>query len=313
MSILRKSKLVYSLYNLFQRSKLERNAELYRKIGLKKHYSSPVSSKDFEGVDPQVLAPSSDAREAIRLKMEALPPEIQDQVKEWDKNGFAILRSFYSEETTEKINDEVDHLLDTGKVKWRYGNKIMFAIHQSEMLTDLGSNRQLLDVLDVLTGQPVSLFQSINFKTGSQQRTHSDAIHMTTFPFGNMIAIWVALEDMTLENGALHYYPGSHKLPYVMNADFDNVSSKLWLGPKDYSDYEEKIQDVLAKNPMDKKVFTAKKGDVLIWHANLLHGGEKVIDPKSTRKSVVYHYFADNSIAFHEITERPGLRLIPKH
>ncbi|MFT6727311.1 MAG: phytanoyl-CoA hydroxylase [Litorivivens sp.] len=313
MSILRKSKIVYSLYNLFQRKKLERNEELYRRIGLKKHYSSAVSSRDFERIDPDVLAPSKEVQAAIKIKKDGLPVDIQEQIKDWSENGFAILPSFYSEETAEKINDEVDHLLDTGKVKWRYGNKIMFAIHQSKMLTELGSNSQLLDVLSVLTGQPVSLFQSINFKAGSQQRTHSDAIHMTTFPFGNMIAIWVALEDMTLENGALHYYPGSHKLPYVMNSDFDNIGSKFWLGPKDYSDYEEKIQEVLVNNPMQKKVFTAKKGDVLIWHANLLHGGEKVIDPKSTRKSVVYHYFADNSVAFHEITERAGLRLIQKH
>jgi phytanoyl-CoA hydroxylase len=310
MSLLRNSKLVYSIYNFLHHEKLKRNEELYRKLGVKKHYSAAVSSADFEDIDPKTLAPSKDIEAAIQTKKDHLPIEIQDQIKDWDQNGFAILRSFYSDEKAESINQEVDHLLNSGKVKWRYGNKIMFAIHMSKILTNLGSNRQLLDVLDVLVGQPVSLFQSINFKTGSQQRTHSDAIHMTTFPFGNMIAIWVALEDMTLENGALHYYPGSHKLPYIMNKDFDNISSKLWLGPKDYSDYENKIQEVLVQNPMEKKVFTAKKGDVLIWHANLLHGGEKVLDPTSTRKSVVYHYFADNSVAYHEITERPGLRII---
>ena len=32
-------------------------------------------------------------------------------------------------------------------------------------------------------------------------------------PEGFMCGVWVALEDMDMENGPLVYYPGSHKLP----------------------------------------------------------------------------------------------------
>ena len=28
-----------------------------------------------------------------------------------------------------------------------------------------------------------------------------------------MCGVWVALEDITEDNGPLHYYPGSHRLP----------------------------------------------------------------------------------------------------
>jgi hypothetical protein len=34
----------------------------------------------------------------------------------------------------------------------------------------------------------------------------------------------------------------------------------------------------------------AKKGDVLIWHADLMHGGAPIEDPKRTRKSLVAHF-----------------------
>ena len=36
--------------------------------------------------------------------------------------------------------------------------------------------------------------------------------------------------------------------------------------------------------------FQAKKGDVLIWAAGLMHGGSLVEQPARTRKSLVTHY-----------------------
>ena len=32
-------------------------------------------------------------------------------------------------------------------------------------------------------------------------------------PEGFMCGVWVALEDMDMDNGPLVYYPGSHQLP----------------------------------------------------------------------------------------------------
>ena len=131
---------------------------------------------------------------------------------------------------------------------------------------------------------------------------------MTTFPYGNLIAIWIALEDITLESGPLHYYPGSHKLKYVMNRDYGNIGTKYKLGTKSYTDYENHIEEIITKSKLKKEIFRAKKGDVFIWHANLLHGGEKVMNKTSTRKSMVFHYYSKDSICFHEITQRPTLK-----
>ena len=308
MSLFRKSKFLYELYNFFQYKKLKKNLGWYKELGLRKRYYSSISDSDFKGVDPGVFGPSKDEVEAIDKKYEALSSEVKDQVAGFGDDGYAIIKGFFSEERVDAINSEVDRMLATGEVSYKYQNKIMFAIHKSQLIYDMGADGDLMKVLDYLQGEKTSLFQSINFKTGSNQRTHSDAIHMSTFPRGRMIAVWVALEDMSLENGPLHYYPGSHRLPYVMNEDFGNASSRWWLGPKEYSDYEDRIAEIFEEKKLKKDVFVAQKGDVLIWHANILHGGEKVVDPDSTRKSVVFHYYADKCIAFHEITERPTLR-----
>jgi ectoine hydroxylase-related dioxygenase (phytanoyl-CoA dioxygenase family) len=110
-----------------------------------------------------------------------------------------------------------------------------------------------------------------------------------------------------MNNGPLHYYPGSHKLPYYLNSDYDNEGNYYMIGDKDYTQYEKMLEEKIIEHKIEKKIFTAKKGDVLIWHANLMHGGEPHIDKERTRKSMVFHYFNMNCVCYHEITQRPSL------
>ncbi|MBI48801.1 MAG: phytanoyl-CoA dioxygenase [Crocinitomicaceae bacterium] len=308
MFFFRKSKFLYELYNFFNYSKLKRNIPFYRKLGLNKKYFSSISNKDFKSANSSLITPSQKEIDVINTEFQKLPQSIKEDVRFFTNDGYAIIKSFFAEDYVEAINNEIERMLESGEVSFKYQNKIMFAIHKSDLINKMGSDKKLMTILNYLQKDNTTLFQSINFLTGSNQKTHSDAIHMSTFPKGKMIAVWVALEDMNIENGPLHYYPGSHRLPYVMNEDFGNIGGRFWLGPKDYSDYEHKIQEIIEEKGLKKKVFIAAKGDVLIWHANILHGGEKVNDPELTRKSVVFHYYADNCIAFHEITERPTFR-----
>jgi ectoine hydroxylase-related dioxygenase (phytanoyl-CoA dioxygenase family) len=183
----------------------------------------------------------------------------------------------------------------------------MFAFKKSQLIKEKGNNVRLKKILSLLINTEPVLFQSINFLKGSEQRTHSDSIHMTTYPLGKLIAVWVALEDITSENGPLHYYPKSHLLSYYLNSDYDNEGNKWLIGNKSYSAYEEMIQDKISQSHIKKQLFLANKGDILIWHANLFHGGETQTDKSKTRKIMVFHYFGKDAICYHEITQRPAL------
>jgi len=308
---LRSYKLLYKIFNVFNKTQLQHNLPHYKRFGLKKKYYSSVSSEDFKHIEsPLNKYDAKDTSDAMPKDptFNALDEKRQAELLSWSKNGYVILKDFFSAQEIDGFNKEIEDLIRNKKVKFKNGDRIMFAIHHSETLKACGENKKLLEVLNLLLGKEVELFQSINFITGSQQRAHSDSIHMTTFPYGNIIAVWVALEDIGPDCGPLHYYPGSHKLPYVMNADYDNVGSKHKLGEKTYGDYEDHIEGLIQKNKLKKEVFLAKKGDLLVWHANLLHGGEKVVDQNSTRKSMVFHYYANDAICFHEITQRPTLK-----
>jgi ectoine hydroxylase-related dioxygenase (phytanoyl-CoA dioxygenase family) len=311
INTLKRSKIAFVIYNLFKKSELKHNAVSYKKYGVNKKYYSSVSSEDFKHLEsPKNIYDEKDSKVELpkNPKFSKLKTSTQESIENWSEQGYAVLKNVISSETVDTVNSDIDKLIADKTADWRTGDRVMFAIHKSKTIRDIALSNEVMGVLEMLMGKEVGLFQSINFLKGTQQRTHSDSIHMSTFPYGNIIAVWIALEDITEENGPLHYYPGSHKLPYIVNADYGNVGSKLMLGSKSYGDYENRIQKEVDNNDFEKKRFLAKKGDAFIWHANLLHGGEPVLNKQSSRKSMVFHYYAKDCVCFHEITQRPTLK-----
>ncbi|WP_294276235.1 phytanoyl-CoA dioxygenase family protein [uncultured Chryseobacterium sp.] len=303
---IRNYKLTYVIYNFFNKKKLKHNIPLYRKFGIRKSYFSSISSKNFLHLPPSER--KIDFEKVIRTDLYSnLSEENKASVQEYDKNGFIVLRNYIDTNTADEINTEIEKLMNDGTLKFRYGGKLMFAIHHSEIIRNIGNDEKLLEFLSVLLDGNAKLFQSINFINGSQQKTHSDSIHMTTYPLGGLLGVWIALEDVDENNGALHYIPQSHKLPYFLNSDYDNEGTALKIGKQSYKAYEEFLEAKVKQLGLNKEIFRAKKGDLLIWHANILHGGEPHLDKSRTRKSLVYHYFDKHSICYHEVTQRPAL------
>lgn len=306
--MLRKLKLSYQVYNFFQKRALAHNLEPYRQLGINKTYFAPVSSADFVGKSPDHI-PSDHA--GISLSETELYRNLTAPARAsfdaWDENGYGVLPGYLTHEQVEDINATIESLRASNELDFTYGKKLMFAVRKSPTLAGIWTKPSLLEFLNVLIQGQARLFQSINFLQGSEQRTHSDSIHMTTFPLGGLLGVWVALEDIGPDQGPLHYYPGSHKMPYYLNDAYGNEGGWLTLGEKLYTDYEEMIAEKVTATDYRREVFLANKGDVFIWHANLLHGGEPHRNPKLTRKSMVLHYFDARRVCYHEITQRPAL------
>jgi len=311
LAFIKRLKFIYILYNFFHKKQLRYNEPHYRLLGLNKKYYSPVSSYDFKHLINKSFVTENDENINIRLNkssvFKTLPDENKISLLKFSEHGFAVLKNYFDSKTINKINEELDELLKAKKVKPLHNNKIMFAYKYSQLLKNFGNQPELKEILSALFGNTAILFQSINFFKGSEQHTHSDSIHMTTYPEGGLLGVWIALEDVNEDNGPLHYYPGSHKLPYYMNADYDNKGNAWLLGNKSYTEYEKMINEKIKEYNIQKKIFYAKKGDVLIWHANLFHGGELHLNKNKTRKSMVLHYFKEGNICYHEISQRPAL------
>jgi ectoine hydroxylase-related dioxygenase (phytanoyl-CoA dioxygenase family) len=244
---------------------------------------------------------------ALKTGFSDFDPFVQEQLRRWSERGYMILPGVFGDEAVAAINAEVDNIYRQGRVRLTHDNKLPFLNRRSPVIERATHEPGLVRVLQFILDQEVVPFQTLNFIKGSGQPAHSDSIHMTTYPLGYLIAAWVALEDIRPDSGPLFYYPGSHRLPYLLNDDLANYSSRISLGRKKYSDYEEMTAHIIESQRLQPEVFLPKKGDVLLWHANLIHGGMPVSDQRLTRKSMVIHYYAKDVIKYHEITERPSL------
>lgn len=159
------------------------------------------------------------------------------------------------------------------------------------LVKEVAGCQPIMDMLRILYRREPFPFQTLNFRVGSQQKTHSDSIHFYSVPQRFMCGVWVALEDTDERNGPLHYYPGSHKLPFYDMADLSLQGSKDVTQYNHYLIYENFVQGLMKATGQKKEVFRVKKGQALIWSANLFHGGEPILRVGSTRHSQVTHYF----------------------
>lgn len=309
--ILRELRISYFINNVLNRHMLQHNKELYKKYGFNRSIFKSLSGADFKNSNhelPWLDQPDGHRQLGEHPRFKGFSPQTQAALHEWPHKGFVILENFFDVKKIDAANREIDQLLANKKIDFNYSaTKLMNAWKESEGVNALYRDRQLLKIMGFLLGKKVIPFQTINFKHGSNQKAHSDFIHMATEPKGYLIAAWIALEDIDVESGPLFYYPASHKLPYVMSTDYPSGNNAFKLGPYTYKKYEDKIESQVKTLGLKPHLFTPKKGDVLIWHANLLHGGSPVMDKKLTRRSQVGHYFAEGVICYHEITQRPAL------
>jgi ectoine hydroxylase-related dioxygenase (phytanoyl-CoA dioxygenase family) len=309
---LRALKLTYVINNFLNRKKLKHNKAIYKKLGIKKSIYSPLGKQDIEDIN--LPGPWLDDDNAIE-KVKAHPTfqnfssKKQEQVLNFITQGYLILPNFYTKEEVKAFNDEIQQLIDQKKLDFNYtGKKIVESYKVSPLVNDnFFRNAELLEIFEFIFDRDVVPFHTINFIEGSEQKAHSDSIHMSTAPEGFMAAAWAALESTDENNGPLFYYPGSHRFPYIGCLDYDSGNSKYLIGDNSYANYEKHIEKLVEEHQLEKKYFFANPGDVLIWHANLLHGGDKILKKGRTRKSMVAHFFGKDVLCFHEISQRPAL------
>ena len=152
-------------------------------------------------------------------------------------------------------------------------------------------NARLLAILESIYGRAAFPFQTLNFPVGTQQPAHSDSVHFSAVPDGFMCGVWVALEDIDADNGPLIYYPGSHRWPHFGN---EHLGVNAWHLPSRSAhggQYRALWDALIAHYQVQPARFTAKKGQAILWHAHLLHGGDRQNDVMRTRFSQVTHYY----------------------
>lgn len=239
------------------------------------------------------------------LESKALTAKDREYAEEYNKHGYLIVEEpIVSDSEASGIIADLHKLWPTGS------NRLQDAWAKSQRVKELATNERILSLLRMLYDREPIPFQTLNFLTGTEQRTHSDVIHFSSLPARFMCGVWTALEDVTIKQGPLHYYPGSHKLPefdyYDLGIDEEAQypsnpyeGDPNWGNPRTerkYRLYEEVVEQLMLEHAFEKKSLSLKRGQSLIWSSNIFHGGDPIIDAGSTRLSQVTHFHFDGVI-----------------
>ncbi len=271
--------------------------------------AAPPSVNALPGV-PDVESPLFEKSFAAKN----VSAETLDIARRLRQNGFAVLD--FPDPHLDTLGDTIIRTLNPNYDwdAWRAGKigslRVQDAWQTVPEVKQIACNPQILQLLSDLYGRPAFPFQTLNFPVGTQQHFHSDSVHFSSCPERFMCGVWVALEDIDSDNGPLIYYPGSQKLPVFTN---EHVGANPAQAAPPYPQYHlfekawEEIVDALNLKPM---YFHAKKGQALIWAANLLHGGAAQRDTKRTRYSQVTHYYFHDCCYYTPLASFPFLGTI---
>jgi ectoine hydroxylase-related dioxygenase (phytanoyl-CoA dioxygenase family) len=214
-------------------------------------------------------------------------------------------------------NDSGDR---SGKVvAYRDNRRVQDAWKIDPSVKAIATAPRVLEILAALYGRKPLPFQTLNFRVGTEQQPHSDTIHFNSSPAGFMCGVWVALEDIDRDNGPVVYFPGSQKWSEVALADVDAFEApepgpwSLILAPlrtaardtnADYAKYERLIRHRIAATRAELAHATIRKGQALVWAANLVHGGSPQLDRRRTRASQVTHFFFEGCRYYTPVLQR---------
>jgi phytanoyl-CoA hydroxylase len=245
----------------------------------------------------------SDAVLARKLKNGEIDADLVEPLRFYKENGYVVFPKAVSHESIDaylRMFDQAWHAPPPGIYAHSGGQVLPMSAELYDRVakvSDLHYYFQdahrlifpdaVLRFLSTVYERAPVVFQTMTMRKGSEESLHTDTGPLTLTEPMTLTAAWLALEDVHPDAGALQYVPGSHALPEVLN----NGTSKGHNG--DMGAYYKVLQEILAtceSRGMKTDYFMAKKGDVLIWSADLMHGGAPINDSSRTRKSLVSHF-----------------------
>jgi phytanoyl-CoA hydroxylase len=244
-----------------------------------------------------------------RVGSGALAPEMAAQIVAFVRDGWIILPGAVPLDLTRQIRAELDDLWATpppgalvetyslaGTTRYvapspavrRRSHKLLdLHAHSAAARRAIAAPAVVAFLSAVFDARPKA-FQSLTFERGSQQDIHKDTayVRIEDEPM-HLAASWIALEDVKRGSGELQYFTGSHHDPEFL---FGGRHKWMVDAPDDHGRFLQSLQDDALRNGRERTLFRPKEGDVLIWHADLAHGGARIRRRWRTRQSLVTHF-----------------------
>jgi len=272
-----------------------------------------VSCPENARVNPGLIwVDESSAADAIASQVAAgeMTTDEAANLRKFANDGYCILTIDFTAADAAEFDREVDRLwrekppniafaYDSPPLRFSAADESRqrrprYRIHDIHSRFELAKRLYLEPLLhryaSLILGERAVATQSLFFEFGSQQVLHRDSIVVPTPKFGELVAAWIALEDIDPQSGALAYVPGSQKIPFYEFAPGEYMFDGRRMGDREAGAAMAFHDEECKRRGLEPKLFLARRGQVLFWHSALLHGGGPVGNERLTRKSLVVHY-----------------------
>lgn len=267
----------------------------------------PTATSPLQGLwidEPDAMA------QVARMPLDA---SLKEDLGQFIRQGYTIIRQAVDPTVADQIVADAHRILQKPSP---YVVRHAGVYADPASLTELGVGDRIIDLyaispaaraavftprvaalLQAAFGEPAIAMQSLYFEYGSQQAIHQDTAYVVSRRPLGLAAIWIALEDVAPGTGELCYFPGGHRFPHFLFGG----ERKHWIQSQDgqqvHQAFLRHLQDCARERGIAEATFLPRKGDVLVWHADLPHGGSRITQ-MHTRRSLVLH-FAPHSVKAH--------------
>ena len=237
----------------------------------------------------------------------------------WMDHGYVVFERAIAADVVDRVNADVERAWQGGfrHLYCAYGQdgvsycqppqpfmrelrtKLLDLYSQSDAAREASLSHPLVEFLSALFERPPLLFQSLYFQRGSQQRMHQDAAFVKVSSPMKFVGVWVALEDIQEGSGELEYYDGSHRIEeHLWDGKYKSMPWQYYQQPE-HLRYLESLHEKSNALGFPRITYRPRKGDVLVWHADLVHGGCEQRNEQLTRRSFALHFSANDLVPYY--------------
>ncbi|MFV0563673.1 phytanoyl-CoA dioxygenase family protein [Malaciobacter mytili] len=206
----------------------------------------------------------------------------QEQIDEFNSNGFLLIRNFASSELCDEILQKakyhLENIIEPIESEQEYlriedknnitVRRLRQVYDREEVFKQWMTNKEIRPILkQLLNDTPVLTLAHHNSimtkmpKDSSRTTWHQDRRYWN-YENNNLLSVWLSLDDEYLENGLLEFIPGSHKIKFEKEQFDETISFK---------------DNIPQNKQLIKQAvhFNLHKGDIVLFHCKTLHHANK--------------------------------------
>lgn len=200
------------------------------------------------------------------------------------RDGIVGPISVFDENEVFQINQHIDRLATALPTQCSEFS-ILFYERNDSFIYDIAADSRIVNLVSKCIGEDVFLWCTHVFckqpKDSHQVGWHQDIAYWPLRPANNSVTVWLALDNVSIDNGAVKFIAGSHKQGLVEHRSFDGEG-----GLEFHADIgEDMIRDVM--------VMELKKGQLSLHSDLVLHSSSRN-SSKHRRRGLVIRYCTSN-------------------